>query len=69
VEAMRSIYGSDLVLMPAPDVEMAVDTPETGEVAFTLITNKKYKRKSKASFLSFMFFSKNNTSLISQASY
>ena len=69
MEAIRSICGPDLVLMPAPDVEIAVDTPEAGEVAFTLVTNKKYKRKSKASFLSSMFFSKNNISLISQASY
>jgi len=54
--------------MPSSDVEMAVDALETGEVAFTLVTNKKYKRKSKAFFLSFMSFSKNNTLLISQAS-
>ena len=36
---------------------MPIDIPEAEEVAFTLVTNKKCKGKSKASFLSFMSFS------------
>ena len=35
---------------PSPDVEMDVDAPEAGEVAFTLVTNKKRgKGKAKVS--------------------
>jgi len=45
---------------------MVVDTPEAEEVAFTLITNKKHKKKCKASFLSFISYSdfKSNTLFI-----
>jgi len=57
VEAMRTIYGPDLILMFFPDVEMSIDVLEAEEVAFILVTNKKHKRKSKASFLSSMYFS------------
>ena len=47
---------------------MAVDVPETEEVAFTLVSNKKY-RKRKVSFLSFISFSysRRKISLISWA--
>jgi len=67
VEVIRTIYGSSLVPTFSSDIEIAVDVPETEEVAFTLVSNKKYKRKSKASSFSSMFFSdfKDKTSLIS----
>jgi len=44
---IEAIYGPDLILTPSPDIEMAVDIPEAEEVAFTLVTNKKCKRKDK----------------------
>ena len=47
VEAMRTVYGPVPVPTPTPDVEMAVDTPEAKEVAFTLVTNQKCKGKGK----------------------
>lgn len=36
--------------MPSPNVKMVVGVLEVEEVTFTLVTNKKYKEKSKASF-------------------
>ena len=42
---IEDIYGPDLILTPSPNIEMAVDIPEAEEVAFTLVTNKKCKRK------------------------
>ena len=49
------------------NIEMVIDVPEAKEVTFTLISNKKCKRKSKvSSFLSISFFdSKSKTLLIS----
>jgi len=47
VEAMRTVYSPVPVPTPSPDVEMAVDALEVEEVAFTLVTNKKYKSKGK----------------------
>ena len=47
---MKTVYGPVSVPTPSPDVEIAVDTPEMEEVAFTLITNKKYKDKGKVFF-------------------
>ena len=46
---MRTIYSPVPVPVPtpSPDVEMAVDAPEAEEVAFTLVTNQKYKGKGK----------------------
>ena len=38
---MRTVYGPNPISSPSPDVEMNVDAPETEEVAFTLVTNKK----------------------------
>ena len=52
---MRTIYSSNLVLIFSSNVEMAADVLEIEEVTFTLVTNKKYKRKGKVSFLSSMF--------------
>ena len=46
---MRTVYGPVPIPTPSPDVEMAVDAPETEEVAFTLVTNQKYKDKDKVS--------------------
>ena len=47
---MRTVYGPNPISTPSPDVEMDVDAPEAGEVAFTLVTNKKGgKGKAKAS--------------------
>ena len=53
VEAMKTVYGPVLIPTPSPDIEMAVDAPEMEEVAFTLITNKKYKDKGKVFFFFF----------------
>jgi len=50
VEAIRTIYDFDLILTSFSNVGMAVDTPKTKEVAFTLITNQK-----QSFFLSFVF--------------
>jgi len=47
---MKTVYGPVLILTPSPNIEMAVDAPEMEEVAFTLITNKKYKDKGKVFF-------------------
>ena len=67
VEAMRTVYGPIPIPTPSPDVEMAVDAPEVEEVAFTLITNQKCKRKGKAFFLPSLFSSgfRSKTLLIS----
>ena len=47
---MRTVYGPNPISTPSSDVEMDVDAPEAGEVAFTLVTNKKGgKGKAKAS--------------------
>ena len=46
---MRTVYGPNPIPTPSPDVEMEVDVPEVEEIAFTLVTNKKGKRKAKAS--------------------
>ena len=45
---------------------MTIDVPEAEEVAFTLVSNKKHKKKDKVSFLPFMSFSnsRSKTSLI-----
>ena len=67
---VKAIYGSDLILMPSSGIKMAVDTLEAKEVTSTLVTNKKYKRKVKAPFISSMSFSnsKGKILLILQAS-
>jgi len=49
VEAMRTVYGPNPIPTPSSDVEMVVDALEVEEVTFTLVTNKKGKRKAKAS--------------------
>jgi len=46
---MRTVYGSNPIPTLSPDVEMVVDVPEVEEVAFTLVTNKKGKKKAKVS--------------------
>ena len=46
---MRTVYGPNSIPTPSPDVEMVVDASEVEEVAFTLVTNKKGKGKTKVS--------------------
>ena len=46
---MRTVYGPNSIPTPSSDVEMDIDAPEVEEVAFTLITDKKGKRKAKVS--------------------
>ena len=52
MEAIRIVYGPNSILPFSPDIEIAVDTPETEEIIFILVTNKKGKRKAKVSSLS-----------------
>jgi len=47
VEAMRTLYGSNLPQELSPDTEMAVDQPAVEEAPFTTVTNKKTKGKGK----------------------
>jgi len=70
VEVIRNIYGPGLIPTFSSDIEIAVDVPEAEKATFTLVSNKKYKEKSKASFFYFMFFSdfRDKTSLISWVS-
>ena len=49
VEAIRTVYGPNPIPTPFPDVKMEINVPEVEEVAFTLVTNKKGKRKAKTS--------------------
>ena len=53
---MRTIHSSNLILISSFNVKIAVNILEA-EVAFTLVTNKKYKRRSKAFSLYSIFFS------------
>jgi len=46
---MRTVYSSNLIPTPSPDVEMVVDAPEIEEVTFILVTNQKSKKKTKVS--------------------
>jgi len=46
VKVIRIIYGSNLILTPFPSIEIAVNILKVEEVAFTLVINKKHKRKS-----------------------
>jgi len=66
VEAMRTVYGPNSIPTQFPDVKMAVDVPETEEIAFTLVTDKKSKRKAKA-FSLLSTDSRNKILLISRA--
>jgi len=56
---MRTIHGPDFVLTPSPNIEMTINTSETKGITFTLVTNKKHKKKQKASFL--LFISSSNS--------
>jgi len=47
VEAMRTLYSSNLPQEPSLDTEMAVDQPAVEEAPFTTVTNKKSKGKGK----------------------
>ena len=66
VEAMRTVYSPNLIPTQFSDVKMAIDVPETEEIAFTLVTNKNSKKKAKAFSLS-STDSKNKILLISRA--
>ena len=70
VEVMRTIYGPIPVPTLSPDIKMAIDAPEVEEVTFTLVTNQKYKGKSKtsSSLSRTPPDSKNKTSLVLRAS-
>ena len=46
---MRTIYNSNTILIPFSNIEMAVNILEAEEIAFTLVTNKKSKGKTKVS--------------------
>ena len=48
---IRTIYSPDLVLMPFPNVKIAVDVLETEKVTFT---NKSIRKRVKPLFFSFM---------------
>ena len=47
VEAMRTLYGPNLLQELSPDTKMAVDQPAVEEAPFTTVTNKKSKGKGK----------------------
>ena len=51
MEVIKTIYGPDLVSTFFLHIEMAVNVPNAKEVAFTLVSNKKYKEKGKVFFL------------------
>ena len=40
VKVIRIIYGSNLILTPFPDIEIAVNVLKVEGVAFTLVINK-----------------------------
>jgi len=42
VEAIRTIYISDLILVSSSNVKIAINVLEAKEVAFTLVIHKKY---------------------------
>lgn len=42
VEAIRTIYISDLILVSSSNVKIAINVLEAKEVAFTLVIYKKY---------------------------
>jgi len=67
VEAMRTVYDPNPISTLSPDVEMVVDTPKAEEVTFTLVTNKKSKRKAKVSSLISSTNSGNKILLVSRA--
>ena len=52
MEFIETIYSADLIPMPFSNIKIAINLQE---VTFTLVTNKKYKRKSKVSFFPSMF--------------
>jgi len=65
MEAMRTIYGPDLIPTSSFDVEMAGDSPKAEDIAFTLVINKNCKKGKVFSFSSMSSFdSKSGTSLI-----
>ena len=70
VETIRTVYGPASVPTPSSDIEIAVDTSETEEVTFTLVTNQKYKSKCKvpSPLSGTLPDSRSKTSLVSRVS-
>ena len=56
MEAIKTTYSPNLVPISSPDIKIAVDIPETEEIAFTLVTHKKHKEKGTVSSLPSIFF-------------
>ena len=50
VKAIRNIYSPDLILTSSSNIKITIDILEAEEVTFTLVFNKKHKRKSKVFF-------------------
>ena len=55
MEAMRTIYSHNSILILFSDIEMVVDIPETEKITFTLVTNKKGKGKKRPKCLLSLF--------------
>ena len=55
MEAIRIIYGPDLVPIFSHNIEIVSNVPEAKEVVFNLVFNKKHKKKSKATSFPSMF--------------
>jgi len=64
IETMKTVYNLDSIPMSFSDVEITVDIPEAENFAFILVTNKKYKRKSKALFFPSMSFSYSRSKIL-----
>ena len=64
VEAMRTVYGPVSIPTSSPDIEITVDAPKVKEVAFTLVTNQKHKKKSKAFSFSSLSFSDSRSKIL-----
>ena len=52
VEAIRTMYSPNFVPVFSSNTKIAVNVLEVEEVTFILVSNKKYKRKSKVFFFS-----------------
>ena len=67
VETMRTVYGPNPISTPSSDVEMDIDAPEAGEVAFILVTNKKGSKEKAKVFSPPPTNSRNKILLVSRA--
>jgi len=64
VEAMRTIYSPNLILISSSNIKMVVDILEAEEVALTLVINKKYKKKNNISSLPLVFSSNSRSKIL-----